>query len=127
MTPERRISEAELHAYLDGELAPEDRAEVEALLAAAPAEAGLVRDFRDLNEAIAERYAGRLDAPVPGTMQQALARIPEHAIARPPRLPPRRASLAAAILIAVLAGAAGYLARGFTTDARRPEAAFVTT
>ena len=39
MTPERRISEAELHAYVDGELTAEDRAEVEALLAAAPAEA----------------------------------------------------------------------------------------
>jgi anti-sigma factor RsiW len=127
MTPERRISEAELHAYLDGELAPEDRAEVEALLAAAPAEASLVRDFRDLNEAIAERYAGRLDAPVPGTMQQALARIPEHVIARPPRLARRWAPLAAAIFIAALAGAAGYLARGLTIDARRPEAAFVAT
>ena len=78
MTPERRISETELHAYLDGELTPEDRAEVEALLAAAPAEAGLVRDFRDLNEAIGQRYAGRLDEPVPGRMQQALARMPEH-------------------------------------------------
>src|SRR5207253_2217808 len=61
MTPERNISEAELHAYLDSELTAEDRADVEALLAAAPAEAGLVRDFRDLNEALRERYAGRLE------------------------------------------------------------------
>ena len=82
MTPERRISETELHAYVDGELAPEDRAEVEALLAAAPAEAGLVREFRELNESIGQRYAGRLDEPVPDRMRQALARIPEHGGAR---------------------------------------------
>jgi anti-sigma factor RsiW len=126
MTPERRISEAELHAYLDGELTPEDRAEVEALLAAAPAEASLLRDFRELNEAIGERYAGRLEEPVPGKMQQALARIPEHGGAKP-RFARRLAPLAAALLIAVLAGAGGYLARGLTIDTRRPEAAFVTT
>jgi len=127
MTPERRISEAELHAYLDGELTPEDRAEVEALLAAAPTEAGLVRDFRELNEAMAERYAGRLGEPVPGKLLQTLARIPEHGNAKPPRSARRWALLAAAILIAVLAGAGGYLARGLTTDTRRPETAFVTT
>ena len=39
---------------------------MEALLAAAPAEAGLVRDVRELNEALGQRYAGRLDAPRAG-------------------------------------------------------------
>ena len=33
MTAPRRISEAELHAFVDGELTGEERAEVEALLA----------------------------------------------------------------------------------------------
>ena len=54
MTAPRHISEAELHAYLDGDLAADDRAEVEAMLAAAPADAALLRDFRDLNAALAE-------------------------------------------------------------------------
>jgi anti-sigma factor RsiW len=127
MTPERRISEAELHAYVDGELTPADRAEVETLLAAAPAEAGLVRELRDLNEAIGQRYAGRLDEPVPGRMQQVLAQIPERRGAKPPSFARRWAPLAAAILVAALAGAGGYLARGLTIETRRPESAFVTT
>src|SRR4051794_21401083 len=118
MIPERRISEAELHAYVDGELTPQDRAEVEAMLAAAPAEAGLVRDFRDLNAAIGQRYAGRLEEPVPGRMQQALVRIPEHTNPKRPGLVRRLAPLAAAILIAAMAGVGGYLARGLTIDTR---------
>src|SRR5262249_62376985 len=77
MTPERRIGEAELHAYLDGELAAEECAEMEALLAASPVELALLRDFRDLNEAIVQRYASRLDAPVPERMKQVLAGIPK--------------------------------------------------
>jgi anti-sigma factor RsiW len=127
MTPERRISEAELHAYVDGELTPEDRAEVEAWLVTAPADAGLVRDFRDLNEAMGQRYAGRLAEPVPGKMQQALARIPAHRSAKSPGFARRWAPLAAAILVAALAGAGGYLVRDLTVETRRPEAAFVTT
>jgi anti-sigma factor RsiW len=127
MTPERRVSESELHAYLDGELAPDERAEVEAMLAATPAEAELLRDFRELNAALAERYGGLLEAPVPGRMRQALARIPESSRARRPGFARRAAPLAAAILIAALAGAAGYFARGLTIDARRPEAAFVAS
>ena len=127
MTPERRISEAELHAYLDGELTAEDRVDVEALLAMAPAEASLLRDFRELNAAIGERYADRLEAPVSGKMQQALARIPEQRSPRPARSARRWLQLAAAVLIAAAAGAGGYWARGLMIDARRPEAAFVTT
>ena len=65
MTAPRRISEAELHALVDGELTGEERAEVEALLAGAPAEQALARDFRDLNQAMRARYAGRLEEPVP--------------------------------------------------------------
>ena len=36
MTPPRHISEAELHALVDGELTGEERAEIEALMASAP-------------------------------------------------------------------------------------------
>lgn len=127
MTPEHRISEAELHAYLDGELAPEDRAEVEAALAVAPAEAGLLRDFRDMHTALGERYAGWLEAPVPESMRQVLARLPESGGAGHRDFARGWMALAAALAIAALAGAAGYFARGLTIDARRPEAAFIAS
>ena len=76
MTAPRRISEAELHALVDGELTGEERAEVEALLAGAPTEQALARDFRDLNQAMRARYAGRLEEPVPRPMLEVLARVP---------------------------------------------------
>ena len=123
MTPERRISETELHAYLDGELTPEDRAEVETLLAAAPAEAGLVRDFRELNEALGQRYAGRLDEPVPHRCWRCWRGFRAGGIART-RLA-RLAPLAAADR-GQPGRAGGYLARGFTTERAPPEASFVT-
>ena len=121
MTPERRISEADLHAYLDGELTPEDRAEVEAALAAAPAEAALVREFRDLNEAAQKRYAGRLAEPVPASMLALLARIPR----KPSALKRGRMAFAAALLIALTAGLAGYFVRGFVANGSRSEPSFV--
>jgi anti-sigma factor RsiW len=126
MTPERRISEVELHAYLDGELTAEDRAEVEELLAAGPAEVGLVRDFRDLNEAIARRYASLLDAPLPERMQQVLAAMPEHG-AELSGSARRWVRLAAGVLIALSAAAAGYVVRGLIAPTRSPETAFIAT
>jgi anti-sigma factor RsiW len=127
MTPERRISEAELHAYVDGELTPEDRAEIEVLLATAPGDAILVREFRELNQAIGQRYAVQPDAALPGRMRQTLARMPERRGARPPSFARRWSPLAAAILVAVLAAVGGYLARGLTLETRRPQDAFVAT
>jgi anti-sigma factor RsiW len=127
MTPERRIGEAELHAYLDGELAAEDRAEMEALLAAGAVEFALLRDFRDLNEAIVRRYASRLDAPVPERMKQVLAGIPEHVADRRSRSARRWIEAVVAVFITALAAAAGYVLRDLTVEPRRPEAAFVAT
>ena len=121
MTAERHISETDLHALIDGELTPGEHADVEALLAAAPAEAGLVRDYRELNEAIRVRYADRLEAPVPPAMLKSLGRVPRW----PAALATRQAALAAALLIAIVAGAAGYIARDFVADRSRPELPFV--
>jgi anti-sigma factor RsiW len=122
MTAERSISEAELHALVDGELAPQERADLEALLAASPPDAGLVREVRELNEAMRARYADRLEAPIPPTMLAMLERA-ERRRAVPMR---RWSAVVAVLLVAVIAGAAGYLARGLVTDRTpRSELSFV--
>ena len=121
MTPPRHISEIELHALVDGELTGKERAEAEALLAGAPTEQTLARDFRDLNQALRARYSGRLEEPVPPAMLEALGRMPR----RLSTSAKRRWPLAAALLIALTAGLAGYLARGFVAGAPRTESSFV--
>src|SRR4026207_1989484 len=85
-----RISEAELHAFVDGELAPPEHAEVAELLAASPTDQALARrvrpperggaaerraasptdqalarEIRELNEAIRARYGGLLSDAAP--------------------------------------------------------------
>ncbi|HJU33258.1 MAG TPA: anti-sigma factor [Hyphomicrobiaceae bacterium] len=127
MTPERRISEAELHAYLDGELTSDERAELEGLLAASPADAALLRDFARLNEAIGQRYAGVLDEPLPGELEQRLARIPEREGGRVSGALRPWTLIAAALAVAMLAGTAGFVARDLMIAKQRPEAGFVST
>jgi anti-sigma factor RsiW len=121
MIPERRISDADLNAFVDGELEAEDRREVESLVATSPADASLVRDYGDLNEALKARYASRLEAPPPSAMLALVGRLPRW----PGALATRQAAFAALLLVALSAGTAGYLVRGFMADARRPEQAFV--
>ena len=127
MNGPRRISEAELHAFVDGELAPAEHAEIGELIAASPADLALVREIRELNEAIRSRYAGPLAEPAP-------AAVPSAAAARLRRLgdgwlawPRRLARPAAAVVVLLGAAAAGYVARGLLAEPRAPETVFVAT
>jgi anti-sigma factor RsiW len=123
MTTQRPISEADLHAFVDGELTEDERAEVEAALAASPADLETVRDLDDLNEALRQRYAGRLEEPLPPAMLASLARLGR--MGAPILRPLVRWAAAAAIVAA--AGIAGYMLRGVLAEPRGPEAQFVTT
>jgi anti-sigma factor RsiW len=120
MTP-RRISEIELNAFVDGELAPEERAELETLLHESPAEQALARDFADLNEALRVRFAVEPNAPLPEAARRLLRQVPR----RQPMFAVRQRALAAALVVALVAGAAGYIARDMMGDRSR-EPAFVT-
>ena len=122
MTGPRRISQAELHAYVDDELAAEERAEVEGLLAAAPTDLERARQLRELNDSLKHRYAGRLDEPLPREMQKAVARFGKRRL----NLPSASRWAAAAVLL-IAAGAIGYLARGLLAEPRGSEVAFVAT
>jgi anti-sigma factor RsiW len=121
MSAPRRIGDAELHAFLDGELAGAERAEVEALLAAGAPEQQLLRDFHDINEALRARYAGRLEEPIPLAMHNLVGRVRPW----PAMLATRQAAVVAGLVIALAAGAAGYATRSMVGDAGRREPAFV--
>lgn len=123
MSMSRQIHVCDLNALVDGELAEEERAELESLLQAAPAEQGLVRDLRDLNQALAARYAHKLNEPVPARMLERLRRLP----ARRASAPGARgwALPAAAVVLAILAGAGGFLLRNPFVAGQAREPAFV--
>ncbi|MBX9588179.1 MAG: anti-sigma factor [Hyphomonadaceae bacterium] len=123
MMAPRRSSESELHAFVDGELTADERAEVEAALASSPQALELVRDVREINDALRQRYAGRLSEPLPPALHKPLARLGRRPVAPFATL----ARWAAAAAVVMAAGAAGYGARGLLAETRRSEAAFVTT
>jgi anti-sigma factor RsiW len=118
-----RISEAELHAFVDGELAPAEHAEITELLAASPADLALVREIRELNEALRARYGGPVADPAPAAIPARLGRAAGAWLASPRRL----ARPAAAAVVLLAAAGAGYVARGLLEEPRAPEAVFVAT
>ncbi|MET0210570.1 MAG: anti-sigma factor [Burkholderiaceae bacterium] len=74
MNPAAPIDDLTLHAWLDGELAPERRAEVEAWLQANPEDAARVRLWAADRELLRAQLAGVLDEPVPPALEQVLWR-----------------------------------------------------
>lgn len=123
MTAPRRITEADLHAFVDGELAPAEHAALKALLAEAPADLAHVHELRQLNEALKARYADRLAAPPAPAIEATVTRFRPgwHNLLRAP------ARMAAGIALLLGAAAAGYAVRGLMAEPHGPEAAFVAT
>lgn len=109
MTNLAPISEADLHAYVDGKLTPERRAEVEAWLATRPDKAAEIANWQRQNEALAALFAGGADETLP-------ARLDPHVIARSPaanrnlRWP---LLAAAALVMLALGGALGWAGRDY--------------
>lgn len=97
------ILEAELHAYVDGELPAERRAAVEACLAAHPEDAARVAAWRAQADLINARYAAVAQEQIP-------ARLDLDRLGRRDR---RRPLLAVAAIVAafVLGGLAGWFGR----------------
>ncbi len=93
------ITEDVLHAYADGLLPPEQRAEVEAWLAAHPEDEARVRAWMAQNRRLHEAFDEVLNEPVPIGLLRAATRRE-----RPAR--PWRA--AAAVVAALLTGGVGY-------------------
>ncbi len=63
------ITEADLHAYVDGRLSEERRGEVEAFLAAHPAEQEQVHAYQEQNRLLHGSFDAVLDEPIPTQWQ----------------------------------------------------------
>ena len=131
-------SEANLHAYIDGQLPEEYRAHVEAYLRAHPEEARRIEDYRRVGDGLHALFDGVLSEPVP----HRLSRVPALRRFRAWSILPARAKIAAlgvALAVGIMLGWFGrdfVASRGalttslvrdavgahavFTTDGRRP-------
>lgn len=89
------IAEQDLHAYVDNQLDPARRAQVEAYLAVQPDAAALVQDLRLQNRLLHESYDPVLNEPIPLGMGGALRRR---------RLPLAWAASVAALTVGLVAG-----------------------
>ncbi len=103
------VTEAELHAYVDGTLTPSRAAEVEAYLAAHPEDAMRVSAYRGQITALRREYDPVLTEPLPGNLGTS-----RRAWARPLL---RYAAIAAVFAVGV---AVGWQLRAYNTD-RLPE------
>ena len=104
------VTEEELHAYVDGELAPDRKASVEAWLAGHPEDFTRVDAWRSLADAIRTRYGAVATEPVP-------ARLSVHQIERAGRSW-RGMAAAAAVMAFLIGGVAGWTARTIAAPGR---------
>ncbi|WP_353155339.1 anti-sigma factor [Herminiimonas fonticola] len=97
------VTEADLHAYVDGVLSEARSAEVAAYLDARPEELARVQVYREQNKALRELFNPVLDEPVPSRLAAGL-RDRSTQFAR----------YAAGLLIAIVSGAGGWMLHGAT-------------
>ena len=102
--PKIPVTEDELHAYIDNELPPERRGDVEAWLAAHPDDAERVQSWRAMAEALHARYDSVADEPVPKRLEiERLVRQPRRWM---------YGAIAATLVAFVAGGGVGWLAHG---------------
>ena len=102
--PKIPVTEDELHAYIDNELPPERRGDVEEWLSAHPDDAGRVQAWRAMADALHARYDSVADEPVPKRLEiERLVREPRRWM---------YGAIAAALVAFIAGGGAGWTARG---------------
>lgn len=102
--PKIPVTEDELHAFVDNELPPERRGDVEAWLATHPEDAMRVQSWRTMADALHARYDAVADEPVPKRLE--IERLVQQ---------PRKwmyGAIAATLLAFIAGGSTGWLARG---------------
>jgi anti-sigma factor RsiW len=114
----RRFSDLDLNAYLDGEVSEAERAAIEQWLASDAEAARRLREYRALDQRLKGTFEFVLEEPASSALRsQFLARGRE-------LWQVTLKQIAAAALIAVLAGGMGWLLRG-AVDGRNVRTAFV--
>lgn len=108
MSDTNMITEADLNAYVDGEIDPAKRAAVEAYLAENPAESERIAAWRDQTATLRALYGHVADEAVP-------SRLSPHrlGIERRHRMMRSVTAIAAALVLVVLGGVSGWVGRGF--------------
>lgn len=114
-----RIGEAELNAYLDGELDAEARAGVESWLAENPEEAARMEALAGDRDALAGIGADILNAPVPERMQAVLKRAPGI------RSENHWMRAAASVVLLVAGAVAGWVGHGSMAPSASSETGFL--
>lgn len=120
------VTEAELHAWVDGQLAPARRAAVDAYLALHPAEAERLQAYRAQNAGLRALFPPLLDEPLPPALAQALPAPPQsqsqpHRQERQPAWPLLR--MAAMLALSLAGGAAGWWLHDLSDHDRVQQAA----
>lgn len=100
----------DLHAYVDGNLAPEHLDMVRAYLAANPTAAAEVADYRRINSALLETYDEVLEEPIPSSLV---------AVARQ-RHPRMVIPIAAAITGLIVGGSMGWFSHNLSVAENSP-------
>lgn len=108
------VTEAELHAYFDGELTPERRPAIEAHLAAHPDDVDRLESYRSHDMLIRRAFKPLGERPLPAAMVRALIRPPARATRR---WRWATAAAAAALLLFVAGATSGWYGRGLLATA----------
>jgi anti-sigma factor RsiW len=106
------VTEADLHAWVDGELPDTTRADVDAWLQAHPQDAARVEQYRRQNTVLRGKYDAVLEEPVPEYLSALAQRLPhaENAAHARPLLQPPLQRYAAMLAALVVGGAGGWYA-----------------
>lgn len=112
----------ELHAYVDGQLPPDDEQRIEAWLADHPDDAAAVHAYRLQNRRLQESFDAVLNETVPADLNAMVrSRLPSS----PAPAPWLR--VAASVLLLLVGGVAGWSLHGWqAADGRNVETAFIT-
>src|SRR5438046_5886208 len=102
--PNIRVTEDELHTYVDNELPAERRGDVERWLASHPDDAARVQSWRTMAEALHARYDSVIDEAVPKRLDiERLVRQPRKWV---------YGAIAATLAAFIAGGGTGWLAHG---------------